>query len=356
MSSSVPDHDRATTTFRLWIYTANDDMPGAKADVAICLHGALGSAWLRNLQDMRPSSSSGNHLFGSKDKNGGGGGRSEIYVSAQEVGTIQRITVAYAQGGASTDKCVSWRLQQVLVRHGGDGVVTCFPAAVELKAAGGTLLELLPKISWHEDMYGNCAEAPPPPPPNGEWRWPVAAKLPFDASLASASGAARDEESGSAASELEAMQIRLFDAILNEELLPIADAAVHDLTMQRTPGSFLHECVQCAAGTSLGAPSAGTMDEMRRHNVALTKKVEAFSGYRDPKEEAKKRTELQLAQDQLRKLQNENALLRSAAEENAMKLHRAAKSKKGALGKEEEEEGLLLAAASSAKSQACIVC
>ena len=98
----------------------------------------------------------------------GGGSRCELYVSAQEVGTLQSVTVAYAHNAAKPDGSVpvfaAWRLQQVIVRHGGDGIVTCFPASVELKGPKA-LLELLPRLSWHEDMYGNCAERPPPPPP-----------------------------------------------------------------------------------------------------------------------------------------------------------------------------------------------
>lgn len=150
---------RSTTLYRIWIYTANDDVPGTKGDVAVCLHGALGSVWLQNLQDMKPSGSNG--LFGD-------GGRCELYISAQEVGTLQRMTVAYAHKGTEPGGEVKvfapWRLQQVIVRHGGDGIVTSFPASVELKGPKA-LLELLPRLSWHEDMYGNCSETAPPPPP-----------------------------------------------------------------------------------------------------------------------------------------------------------------------------------------------
>ena len=68
-------------------------------------------------------------------------------------------------------KLKPWRLSQVLVRHGGDGVLTVFPAAAtELKP--GDILELMPRLSWHEDLFGNCSESPPPPPPTGQWVWP----------------------------------------------------------------------------------------------------------------------------------------------------------------------------------------
>ena len=80
---------RSTTLYRIWIYTANDDVPGTKGDV-VCLPQNSWSMWLQNLQDMKPSGSNG--LFGD-------GGRCELYISAQEVGTLQRMTVAYAHKG-----------------------------------------------------------------------------------------------------------------------------------------------------------------------------------------------------------------------------------------------------------------
>jgi hypothetical protein len=163
-TASTSRASRATTSYRLWIYTSTDDVPGSKGDVAVCLHGALGEVWLHNLEKMKPSSTHSKGLF----QSGGSGGRCELYVSAQEVGTLQRVTVAYAHNDVKPDGSVTvfapWRLQQVIVRHGGDGIVTCFPASVELKGPKA-LLELLPRLSWHEDMYGNCAERPPPPPP-----------------------------------------------------------------------------------------------------------------------------------------------------------------------------------------------
>jgi hypothetical protein len=136
--------------------------------------------------------------------------------------------------------------------------------------------------------------------------------LPFD-------GASDD----AGASLHEAMQIRLYEALLKEELLPMVDAAVHDLSMQRTPGTFLYDCVQAAAGASPGAASSGTLDDLRRRNQELTKRVAALGG-RGSKEQAtdtKQLSELATAQEQMRKLMAENALLRSAAHQNSGKLH-----------------------------------
>ena len=303
--------EKSTIQYRLWIQTSNDDLPGKKADVSVCLHGALGDVWLQGLDAMRPSSSFSKPLFGEGNYSEGEGGRCELYVAAQEVGTLQKVTVAYAHGSGSDVKhCVPWRLQQVVVRHGSDGIVTSFPASVELKAPSA-LLELLPRLSWHEDMYGNCLEVPPPPPPNGQWRWP---RLPFEVNTLGAPG----DEAGNV-SEVEALQMKLYDAILAEEILPLADAAVHDLQMQRTPGSFLYECVQASTGSVLGAASAGSMDALRRYNVELSKQVEALSG-KDGADRAKARSEIAVAQEQVRQLQAENALLRSAAEQNSAKL------------------------------------
>ena len=30
------------------------------------------------------------------------------------------------------------------------------------------------RVAAHEDLYGNCAEAPPPVPETGQWHWPAA--------------------------------------------------------------------------------------------------------------------------------------------------------------------------------------
>ena len=136
------------------------------------------------------------------------------------------------------------------------------------------------------------------------------------------------------------MQIRLYEALLKEELLPMVDAAVHDLSMQRTPGTFLYDCVHAAAGGSTGAASAATMDELRRRNQELSKQVAALSGHSSTKETAqtKEVSELTSAQEQLRKLMAENALLRSAASQNSSKLHAVSRAQGAA-----------------AKSSACVV-
>lgn len=121
------------------------------------------------------------------------------------------------------------------------------------------------------------------------------------------------------------MQMKLYDALLKEELLPMVDAAVHDLSVQRMPGSFLYECVQAVAGNPSGAASAGTMDELRRYNMELAKQLRLLGGKKDEAEEAKQRNELEIAQEQMRKLMAENELLRSAAAQNSSKLRVASR-------------------------------
>jgi hypothetical protein len=139
------------------------------------------------------------------------------------------------------------------------------------------------------------------------------------------------------------MQIRLYEALLKEELLPMVDAAVHDLSMQRTPGTFLYDCVQAAAGATPGAASSGAMDDLRRRNQELSQQVAALSGRTSKDKVAETNTtkelsELTAAQEQMRKLMAENALLRSAAAQNSSKLHAVSRAQSAA-----------------AKSSACVV-
>jgi len=257
------------TPYRLWIHTSDDDPGGPKGEVNICLHGALGSVWLEQLQASRPTA--GELFRGSTSKDGRGdaakvrgpaGQRCEIYVAAQEVGTLHRLTVAYAHGDGD-GKCKPWRLRQVVVRHGSDGSVTAFPAVCELKGPKA-LLELHPQLTWHEDMYGNCSEGPPPLPPSGQWIWPAA--------VSSGGRDALRDSSGQ-----DALQLAIYRAVCEEEIMPLIDGALSDLALQRTPGSFLYQCVQAAAGSAAAAARPGSMDELRRTNLELTAKVKKLS-------------------------------------------------------------------------------
>lgn len=263
---------RSTVTYRIWFFTASDDPRGTKGDVSVCLHGALGSVWLQQLQEMRPS---GTTRLGVIDADAHGG-RCELFVAAQDVGTLQRVTVAYAHGGKSDLGVKPWKLSQILVRHGGDGVCTAFPASAELRPPAA-LLELMPRLSYHEDMWGNLLEAPPPPPPGGRWSWPAAPMV------ARAHALHAGDEAG-VSSELEALQLRLYDAILTEELLPLADAALHDVTMMRTPGTFLFDVVHAAAGTAMASAAPGAMEALKKHSAKLQNELDLLSGKKDAKD------------------------------------------------------------------------
>ena len=321
---------RSKIVYRVWIYTSNEDPAGEKGDVSLCLHGPLGSVWLQQLQSMALTNHGGPTVFGcatgTEGHPIGGGGRCELYVSAQDVGAVHRLTVAYAHDTDEKRK-KPWRLSQVLIRHGGDCTVTVFPAdSAELRPPEA-LLELMPRLSWHEDMFGNISEAAPPLPPTGQWHWPASAR--FDVAIRPG---AHDDLAR--ASEQEAFQMKLFNAILSEEILPLADQAAHDVAMMRTPGSFLHGCTECVAGTVLGsAASIGAMDELRRYSVGLQKQVDTLSGMREAGEAWRtggRRTELEVAKEHVRKLTAENAALRDADGQNRHHLERLKEEKQQA--------------------------
>merc|ERR1712070_675508 len=57
--------------------------------------------------------------------------------------------------------------------------------------------------------------------------------------------------------------------------MPLIDTALHEIALQRTPGTFLFECVQAAAGLN-GASTTdtySTLEGLRRANLDLTSKV-----------------------------------------------------------------------------------
>jgi hypothetical protein len=93
---------KSTALYRLWIYTAFEDPSGKKGDVSLCLHGALGSVWLQQLQKMTPTTQGATTVYGcANDKDGKpkgrGGERCELYVHAQHA--------ASADGGLRTRRC-----------------------------------------------------------------------------------------------------------------------------------------------------------------------------------------------------------------------------------------------------------
>lgn len=308
-SSSV-----GVATYRVWVHS--EIAVGAEnknfGDVHICLHGALGSVWLEQLQACQPSSG---RLFQSATSSNASSERCEIYVSAAEVGTLYRITVAYAHGENDTH-CRPWKLAQVVVRHGTDGMVYAFPAQCELKGPKA-LLELLPKHSWHEDLFGNCAEMPPPVPEQGQWRWPAPPRL-----VPSVGG-----DDAQLRREHDAMQLAIYRAVCEEEVLPLIDAALHDLAMQRTPGTFLHRCVQAGVGRAAEAEP----------------KPAAKSAAKAPAPSAASKSssaELEMHREQIRKLEAEKAALEAKAREHRQLLIERSTSVKG--GRSTESQACIL--------------
>ena len=266
--------------YRVWIRTDHDDSGGRKGDVSICLHGILGSAWLAKLDECQ--STSGRKLF---EKSATWGSRGcELHVAADEVGTLQRITVAYAHGDGDGG-CTPWKLSRVVVRHGTSSNVVAFAANATLKGPR-ELLALAPHHSWYEDIYGNCTEAPPAVPSSGQWHWPTPLQP---------SALACVTDDGQRAAQHEATRLATYRALCEEEIIPLIDEVLHDLAMTRTPGTFLHACVEATTGwqpvrpptgAAKAKPSAEGASEMDRayeqirilgaENVALENRLRAM--------------------------------------------------------------------------------
>ena len=294
----------STQVYRIWLMTDSADPPGQKGDVSLCLHGALGSVWLQQLQTMTPSAQGAATVYGCKiDKDGrpaGGGGKCELYVSAQDVGTLHKVTVAYGFGQDKDKGSQPWKVAQVIVRHGGDGVVVVFPCSSTEMKYPEALLEVMPRLAYHEDTFGNVSAAAPPLPPFGQWHWPVGAR--FDIALKPG-----DHDDLARQSEQEAFQIKLYNELLTHELLPLAEQCVHDVTLMRTPGSFLYGVSQSAQGTVHSGSEAayGTMEQLRKYNTALQKKVDKLEGKKGV-DEGRKISDLEVAHKKLHRLEAEN--------------------------------------------------
>jgi hypothetical protein len=157
------------------------------------------------------------------------------------------------------------QLREILVRHCIDGTVTAFPAAYELKGPKA-IVELLPQLSWHEDAYGNCSEGPAITSAVGEWHWPPLPHL-----------SAYDIDRAEVDGEAPLAQLAIYRSVLEEELLPLVDATLHDLSLQRTPGTFLHQCSRLAQGQPPGAPFAGSIEALRRDNELLREQLHQLS-------------------------------------------------------------------------------
>ena len=222
---------------------------------------------------------------------GGGAQPCELHVDAEEVGTLRKLTMGYAHEPEG-HSARPWSLLQVIVRHGGDGMVACFPAANELRAPRA-LIELLPRLAFHEDAYGNYAEGPPPLPVGGQWTWPSMPTSFPDARLGEAEEAA--------VAEYDAMQLAVYGKVHEEEVLPLVDAALHELSLYRTTGTFLHECVEAVAGRADAGAAQGSMVELHRYNQELTERLRRAKEGPDA-ERVRLAADMERAREQVRKL------------------------------------------------------
>ncbi len=302
----------AAVVYRLWFYTSEHDQKGEKGDVSICLHGTLGSVWLTQLQDCQAVSGS---IFSS-------GSRCELYIEAEEVGSLQKVTLAYAHErtiakakgpDGKEQPCEPWQLKQLMVRHGDDGMVSCFPVESELRGPRA-LLEVKPRLVFHEDSYGNCSEAPPPPAQTGNWFWPA------DPRTAGPGTEGYNADEAYSQAEYDELLGAVYEAVQREEVLPLVDAAVHDLSQQRTPGTFLYECVQASHG--IGPVSGllqGSLDELRRHNAELSSRVEKLKTGQDKKQEDLG-VQVAAARAQVRRLLDEKRELKKLNEQSRQAL------------------------------------
>ena len=251
--------------YRLWVYTSPADKGDGKGDVGFALHGTVRTVTLDNLHTRVPRQG---QLFVP-------GKACELYVDAEDAGTLRSLTVAYDFGGLPDAH--PWHLLQVIVRSSTTGHVRLFVAEGAVLRGPRMELDLAPTLSWYEDRYGNCTEHPPAAPPaNGRWLWPVVdlvPEAPKGGGAASQGGGGAAEEHGSGADaerigQLAKVHYQLWEALCQEEVAPLVDAALEDLRLERTPGTLLHACMQAAAGNP-HANQRATAEQLQRDNASL---------------------------------------------------------------------------------------
>ena len=73
------------------------------------------------------------------------------------------------------------------------------------------------------------------------------------------------------------MQHRLWEAVCKEELGPLVDEALQDLAQQRTPGTYLYDCTETAAGRPTEHVSSRfSAEDLRRINAELKEQMSAL--------------------------------------------------------------------------------
>ena len=98
-------------------------------------------------------------------------------------------------------------------------------------------------------------------------------EAPKGGGAASKGGGAAAEEHGSGADaerigQLAKVHYQLWEALCQEEVAPLVDAALEDLRLERTPGTLLHACMQAAAGNP-HANQRATAEQLQRDNASL---------------------------------------------------------------------------------------
>ena len=106
--------------YRLWVYTSPADKGDGKGDVGFALHGTVRTVTLDNLHTRVPRQG---QLFVP-------GKACELYVDAEDAGTLRSLTVAYDFGGLPDAH--PWHLLQVIVRSSTTGHVRLFVAELSL--------------------------------------------------------------------------------------------------------------------------------------------------------------------------------------------------------------------------------
>ena len=176
------------------------------------------------------------------------------------------------------------------------------PAARHAEATSG--LWLTPRsASPAEDRYGNCFEEMPKAVISGQWQWPLTplagASEPKDGRGLEAS---RQNHQAQVQHRLweahpnpnpnpnpilnpnpdpdpnpDQVQHRLWEAVCKEELGPLVDEALQDLAQQRTPGTYLYDCTETAAGRPTEHVSSRfSAEDLRRINAELKEQMSAL--------------------------------------------------------------------------------
>ena len=178
------------------------------------------------------------------------------------------------------------------------------PAARHAEATSGLWLTP-PSASPAEDRYGNCFEEMPKAVVSGQWQWPLTplagASEPKDGRGLEASRQSHQAQVQHRLWEAhpnpnpnpnfnpilnpnpdpnpnpDQVQHRLWEAVCKEELGPLVDEALQDLAQQRTPGTYLYDCTETAAGRPTEHVSSRfSAEDLRRINAELKEQMSAL--------------------------------------------------------------------------------